>query len=271
MPLAKFDINKRGLKTLAGILIDMTKEEDPKEVVQEKKQRVPKKTLLASGGKTKAAKADKDVLAKADKDVLAKAGKDVLAKAGKDVLAKAGKDVLAKAGKDVLAKAEKDVLAKAEKDVVAKLTKVKPVVAKPGPVKEKPTIDLPKVDKAKKRNIPKRVKDLSWEKWIGKDIAIHPCLCCGKNEIRMNSFHCGHVLAEADGGLSVPDNLRPICADCNLSMGRENFNDFKARCGFNKPVPKKKPVVKKKETTKKDDIDNKKIIELLINNWKKNL
>jgi hypothetical protein len=162
----------------------------------------------------------------------------------------------------------------------AKVTKVKPAKAENPAKAEKPAkADEPAkandtaipTDKPKKRNIPKRVKDLSWDKWVGKDIAVHPCLCCGKNEIRMNSFHCGHVKAEADGGLTEPDNLRPICADCNLSMGRENFNDFKARCGFNKPAPKKKPVVKKKETTKKDDIDNKKIIELLINNWKKNL
>ena len=116
----------------------------------------------------------------------------------------------------------------------------------------------------KKRNIPKRVKDLSWEKWVGKDVATHSCLCCEKAEIRMNSFHCGHVVAEADGGLTEPDNLRPICADCNLSMGRENFNDFKARCGFNKK-PRKVSAPRKKKTSAKDDIENKKIINLLIN------
>ena len=182
----------------------------------------------------------------------------------------------------------------------AKPTVIKPEPAKPTVIKAEPakpkaiksTVIKPASDKAKvtkvaapapaepepakpvqkKRNIPKRVKDLSWEKWVGKDVATHACLCCEKAEIRMNSFHCGHVVAEVHGGLTEPDNLRPICADCNLSMGRENFNDFKARCGFNKPIVKpKKPAPKKKKSTAKDDSENKKIINLLINYMEKKL
>jgi hypothetical protein len=150
-------------------------------------------------------------------------------------------------------------------NAVAAVDKAKPI-AKPK-ADDKPTAPKPV---QKKRNIPKRVKDLSWEKWVGKDVATHACLCCEKTEIRMNSFHCGHVLAEADGGLTEPDNLRPICADCNLSMGRENFNDFKARCGFNKK-PRKVGAARKKKTSAKDDIENKKIINLLINYMEKKL
>ena len=48
----------------------------------------------------------------------------------------------------------------------------------------------------------------------------------------MNSFHCGHIQAEAHGGKLSVDNLKPICAGCNLSMGSENMIDFKVRCGF---------------------------------------
>ena len=58
-------------------------------------------------------------------------------------------------------------------------------------------------------------------------------MCCGIHEIKMNSFHCGHVLAVVNGGKTSVDNLRPICAACNLSMGTENLEDFKTRCGFN--------------------------------------
>lgn len=130
----------------------------------------------------------------------------------------------------------------------------------------KPAKDKPKgAEKPKKRNIPKRVKDLCWEKWVGKDIGSHTCLCCETTIIRMNSFHCGHVIAEADGGGVEPDNLRPICADCNLSMGKENFNDFKARCGFVKPKAVKAKAVKAKAPKAKANAQEKKLIDLLIN------
>jgi len=84
----------------------------------------------------------------------------------------------------------------------------------------------------KKKSIPKVVKDLSWAKWVGDDVAKTKCLCCGINEIKMNSFHCGHVVAEANGGSTSVENLRPICAACNTSMATENMDVFRARCGF---------------------------------------
>ena len=95
--------------------------------------------------------------------------------------------------------------------------------------------------KSKKKSIPKVVKDLSWNKWVGEDVARTKCMCCGVNEIKMSSFHCGHVVAEANGGKLSIENLKPICSACNLSMGTENMDDFKARCGFT--APKEKPAV----------------------------
>ena len=78
-----------------------------------------------------------------------------------------------------------------------------------------------------KKTIPKILKDLTWAKWIGDHIAKTKCLCCGVNDIKMNSFHCGHVIAEADGGPTTVENLRPICATCNLSMRTQNMVKFK--------------------------------------------
>ena len=98
--------------------------------------------------------------------------------------------------------------------------------------------------KTKKKAVPKVVRDLSWNRWIGEDVAKHKCMCCEINEIRMNSFQCGHVIAEANGGKTTVDNLRPICSACNLSMGTENMYEFKARCGFEKTaVPARPPAV----------------------------
>ena len=84
----------------------------------------------------------------------------------------------------------------------------------------------------KKKTIPKILKDLTWQRWIGDDIAKTKCLCCGINEIKMNSFHCGHVVAEADGGPTTVDNLRPVCATCNLSMRTQNMEKFKETHGL---------------------------------------
>ena len=83
-----------------------------------------------------------------------------------------------------------------------------------------------------KKTIPKILKDLTWQRWIGDDIAKAKCLCCGINEIKMNSFHCGHVVAEADGGPTTVDNLRPVCATCNLSMRTQNMEKFKMQHGL---------------------------------------
>jgi 5-methylcytosine-specific restriction endonuclease McrA len=39
-------------------------------------------------------------------------------------------------------------------------------------------------------------------------------------------FHCGHIVAEANGGETNLSNLKPICKNCNLSMGTINMNKF---------------------------------------------
>ena len=84
----------------------------------------------------------------------------------------------------------------------------------------------------KKKSIPKILKDLTWQRWIGDEVAKAKCLCCGVNEIKMNSFHCGHVIAEALGGPTTVDNLRPVCATCNLSMRTQNMEKFKGQHGL---------------------------------------
>ena len=42
----------------------------------------------------------------------------------------------------------------------------------------------------------------------------------------MGNFHAGHILAEANGGKTTLDNLIPLCALCNTSMGTYNVFDF---------------------------------------------
>lgn len=42
----------------------------------------------------------------------------------------------------------------------------------------------------------------------------------------MTSFSGRHVIAEANGGATVLENLKPICTRCNSSMGTTNMMEF---------------------------------------------
>lgn len=78
----------------------------------------------------------------------------------------------------------------------------------------------------KKKTIPKVLKNQVWYKYIGKTIGQSKCLCCNNNLIYQNDFEAGHVLAESKNGKTDIENLRPICKQCNQSMGNTNMNDF---------------------------------------------
>lgn len=78
----------------------------------------------------------------------------------------------------------------------------------------------------KRKKIPKQIKTLVWNEYIGNDIMQNKCLCCKKEKIDIRNFHCGHVIAESKGGDLTIKNLRPICAPCNLSMGSMSMNEF---------------------------------------------
>ncbi len=79
----------------------------------------------------------------------------------------------------------------------------------------------------KKKAIPKALKRAVWDKYVGEDVGKTLCLCCNHVYIRQIEFHCGHVIAEAKGGETTIENMRPICAQCNLSMGTTNMVEFK--------------------------------------------
>lgn len=86
----------------------------------------------------------------------------------------------------------------------------------------------------KKQSVAKVLKDNVWNKYIGIKIGQTNCLCCKTNKISQSNFHCGHFISESKGGKTDIDNLRPICSNCNLSMGAQNMDKFMEKCGFNK-------------------------------------
>ena len=81
---------------------------------------------------------------------------------------------------------------------------------------------IPRTKKNKKQ-IPKKIKNEVWDKYIGKELGISKCYCCKNTEISKNEFHAGHFISEANGGKVKIDNLRPICPGCNLSMGKKKY------------------------------------------------
>jgi hypothetical protein len=80
--------------------------------------------------------------------------------------------------------------------------------------------------KIKKKTISATIKKLVWNTNIGEDIGKSKCLCCKSTDITQLSFNCGHIIAEANGGETIVSNLKPICQNCNSSMGTKNMNDF---------------------------------------------
>jgi len=86
--------------------------------------------------------------------------------------------------------------------------------------------------KKKKQSIPKNVRVIVWNHYIGEDIIKHKCLCCKKVTICNTNFEVGHVLSEKNGGTHEINNLRPICFACNHSMGSENMVDFVVKFGL---------------------------------------
>jgi 5-methylcytosine-specific restriction endonuclease McrA len=80
--------------------------------------------------------------------------------------------------------------------------------------------------KKKKMAVPKHIRNIVWNLYIGEDIIKHKCLCCKKVTITNTVFEVGHVLSESSGGTMEINNLRPICGSCNLAMGTTNMIDF---------------------------------------------
>ena len=80
--------------------------------------------------------------------------------------------------------------------------------------------------KKSKQKIPAAVRRIVWNDYIGQKFGIGKCFCCRKADIVQISFHCGHVISEKEGGTMKVSNLRPICSNCNASMGTKNMIDF---------------------------------------------
>lgn len=79
----------------------------------------------------------------------------------------------------------------------------------------------------RKKYIPKRVRHAVWKRYAGKvwETKCNVSWCENKLEV-LGSWHVGHNVSEAKGGDFSIDNFRPICQQCNSSMGTTSIDDF---------------------------------------------
>lgn len=76
----------------------------------------------------------------------------------------------------------------------------------------------------KRKAIPAKIRHMTWRKHIGPSMDGR-CWCCN-DAITFENWHAGHVLAHTHGGKNTVDNLRPVCAACNLSMRDTHMAQF---------------------------------------------
>ena len=71
----------------------------------------------------------------------------------------------------------------------------------------------------KKKTIPKSLKENVWIHYIGENFTGKCAVEWCNKKITPFTFETGHNIPESKGGHTSKENLRPICASCNKSMG----------------------------------------------------
>ena len=186
-------------------------------------------SMEAIAEKMKGVRDLEESLQKEEEKAAAKAAAKATAKAAKEAEKAAAKataeaeKAAAKAAKATAAK--KPAAEETEKGAPKKATAAAVGGAGIAPAPE-PEVAALSIEDARRKGIPKHVKTLVWNKHIGAAVNSTKCMSCREELISIRNFHCGHVIAEAKGGDSTINNLRPICAACNSSMGTMSMNEF---------------------------------------------
>ena len=70
----------------------------------------------------------------------------------------------------------------------------------------------------KKATVPRAIREQCWLNIIGKKYEAKCYVKWCNNIMNVFDFHVGHDIPESKGGTLDLDNLKAICARCNLSM-----------------------------------------------------
>ena len=101
--------------------------------------------------------------------------------------------------------------------------------------------------KPRRNPIPKAIREQVWETYIGRTKRVGKCYCCEWRPITESDFEVAHNKAVAKGGKDHVSNLRPICKQCNRSIGTKTIESYKKKYHRKPTRTKKKPKVKPKK------------------------
>jgi hypothetical protein len=76
-----------------------------------------------------------------------------------------------------------------------------------------------------KEKIPVALRVAVWNRYCGTTARQSLCPFCNA-EIKLETFHCAHDIAECNEGETNINNLYPCCSNCNLSMGSSRFAEW---------------------------------------------
>ncbi len=95
-------------------------------------------------------------------------------------------------------------------------------------------------DSPKKKPIPKALREQVWIQNVGSKFENKCLITWCQNTMNVFDFHVGHNIPESKGGKTDINNLKPICARCNLSMGNHHSITEWNQLGMHKnKVPKR--------------------------------
>jgi 5-methylcytosine-specific restriction endonuclease McrA len=74
---------------------------------------------------------------------------------------------------------------------------------------------------SRKEPIPKRLREVVWNTYNGDKYSSKCHVTWCNNIINVFNYQVGHDIPESKGGSLDIENLKPICGNCNLSMGNK--------------------------------------------------
>ena len=95
-----------------------------------------------------------------------------------------------------------------------------------------------------KKKLPKALRQQTWLKYIGPVFNSKCLINWCQNNINPFNFEVGHNIPSSKGGTNNINNLRPICSQCNKSMGNQFTIDEFIKLGGDKCVNSIQPINK---------------------------
>jgi hypothetical protein len=114
-----------------------------------------------------------------------------------------------------------------------------------------------KIHIPRKESIPKRIRELVWNTYNGEYYNSKCYVKWCNNMINVFNYQVGHDIPESKGGKLEIENLKPICGNCNLSMGNKySITEWSnlIQCDNNFKLPEKNYIPEAMNISNKDNL-----------------